>query len=401
MNIPFRKTLFWLHLIAGCMAGIIILVMSFTGVLLTYERQILAWSDRGQVRTDPAPNTPRKTVAEIVEALKRHGEAPVENMTLTLRSDPREPVEARAGRNEVLFVDSYTGKVSQASASSARGFFQKMTAWHRCLGMEGSGRTTAKAITGACNLAFLVLILSGAYLWLPRTWSVQTVRPIFWFRTGMSGKARDFNWHNVFGVWALVPLFFVVVTALPMSYGWANDLLYRMTGSEAPPPPAAKKGAPGRNGPNRRPQGAIPENLNQLWANAANQVPGWTSISASLGVPAGAPVSFSIDTGDGGQPQKRSTLVLDTSTGSVMRTETFAGATPGRRLRMWTRFVHTGEYYGVVGQTMAGIGSAAGVMLVWTGISLALRRLAAWYSRRKRHAVAVEEPVGAGARLEP
>jgi|GEM_PF-2469048 len=40
-----RKGLFWLHLIAGVAAGVVILVMSVTGVLLTYERQILAWED--------------------------------------------------------------------------------------------------------------------------------------------------------------------------------------------------------------------------------------------------------------------------------------------------------------------------------------------------------------------
>ena len=30
-----RKILFWLHLVAGCVAGAIVMVMSLTGVLLT------------------------------------------------------------------------------------------------------------------------------------------------------------------------------------------------------------------------------------------------------------------------------------------------------------------------------------------------------------------------------
>ena len=41
----FRKILFWTHLIAGCIAGAVVLTMSVTGVLLTYERQILAKAD--------------------------------------------------------------------------------------------------------------------------------------------------------------------------------------------------------------------------------------------------------------------------------------------------------------------------------------------------------------------
>ncbi len=41
-----RTTFFWLHLTAGVVAGIIVFVMSVTGVALTYERQLIKWSDR-------------------------------------------------------------------------------------------------------------------------------------------------------------------------------------------------------------------------------------------------------------------------------------------------------------------------------------------------------------------
>jgi hypothetical protein len=37
----------------------------------------------------------------------------------------------------------------------------------------------------------------------------------------------------------------------------------------------------------------------------------------------------------------------------------------------------------VIGQTIAGLASAGAVVLVWTGISLALRRFSAWRSRRR------------------
>lgn len=67
---------------------------------------------------------------------------------------------------------------------------------------------------------------------------------------------------------------------------------------------------------------------------------------------------------------------------------------------MWSRFVHTGEYYGVFGQTVAGVASAAGVMLVWTGISLVLRRFAARnVRRRKRRSLQEEEPASIGAHV--
>jgi uncharacterized iron-regulated membrane protein len=41
----FRKILFWCHLTAGVVAGLVILMMSATGVLLTYEKQMIEWAD--------------------------------------------------------------------------------------------------------------------------------------------------------------------------------------------------------------------------------------------------------------------------------------------------------------------------------------------------------------------
>ncbi len=41
-----RRIFFWMHLCAGVTAGLVILVMSVTGILLGYERQIMNWSVR-------------------------------------------------------------------------------------------------------------------------------------------------------------------------------------------------------------------------------------------------------------------------------------------------------------------------------------------------------------------
>ncbi len=42
----FRKTVFWLHLSAGVSAGVFILIMAATGVMLSFERQIVEFANR-------------------------------------------------------------------------------------------------------------------------------------------------------------------------------------------------------------------------------------------------------------------------------------------------------------------------------------------------------------------
>jgi hypothetical protein len=47
------------------------------------------------------------------------------------------------------------------------------------------------------------------------------------------------------------------------------------------------------------------------------------------------------------------------------------------------RFAHTGELGGLTGEAIAGLASAGGAFLVYTGVALALRRLATWRARRR------------------
>jgi len=95
-------------------------------------------------------------------------------------------------------------------------------------------------------------------------------------------------------------------------------------------------------------------------------------------------LTFNIDRGNGGQPQKRAQLVLDRATGDVVRWEPFSSYSRGRQLRSILRFAHTGEVLGIVGQTIAGAVSTGGAVLVLTGLGLALRRLFASLTKRAK-----------------
>jgi uncharacterized iron-regulated membrane protein len=128
------------------------------------------------------------------------------------------------------------------------------------------------------------------------------------------------------------------------------------------------------------------DGVDRLFARAQQQEPDWQTIALRLPPSPRAPLAFAIDRGNGGQPHLRSTLTL-TPAGEVVSYETFASQTPGRQARSVMRFAHTGEILGVGGQTIAGIATAGGAVLVYTGIALAVRRGRAFVSRRSRAAI--------------
>ncbi len=381
----FRKILFWCHLCAGVIAGIIILVMSVTGVLLTYEKQIMAWADtRNYQVIPPTPVTSRLPV-ETLLARARETQSGALPTTIALRAEASAPAAFGFNGGRMIYANPYTGEILGDGAPGVRNFFHLVTDWHRWLGTEGAGRTAGKAITGACNLAFLFIVTSGFYLWWPRSLTWVQVKNVLWFRRGLPGKARDFNWHNVIGFWSLLPLFLVVLSGVVISYPWAGNLVYRIVG-ENPPAQAARPPIP----PTGASAAISTEGLNQLWTRAEQQTTGWKSLTLRLPNNADAPFAFTIDHGTGGEPQKRATLTLDRKTGEVAKWEPFSSLTAGRQLRAFLRFTHTGEVGGVIGQTIAGIVSLGAVVLVWTGLALSWRRFRAWQGKRAKATVTTE-----------
>ncbi len=119
-------------------------------------------------------------------------------------------------------------------------------------------------------------------------------------------------------------------------------------------------------------------------------MPAWRTITTRLATSEKAPIVITVDEGYAGQPQKRRTLTFDRATAALAKDESFDRLSAGRRARSWLRFAHTGEFYGLTGQTVAGIASAGGAVLVFTGLSLALRRFVIVDSAQARPAAAVD-----------
>ncbi len=373
----FRTVLFWMHLACGTVAAVVILIMCVTGVALTYEKQMLEWADR-RAWTAPSPAgagqlSPETLLAQVAAA--QPGAAPI---GVTFRADPAAPVTVLLDGNRSLLVDPYTGAIIGEPVTGLRTFFRTMTTWHRYLALEGESRATGRALTGAGNLMFLFIVLSGMYLWLPRVWTWLQFKNVLWFRGGLAAKARDFNWHNVIGIWSAVPLAIVIAGAVPISYPWATNLVYTMVG-DTPPAPARPATGPSER---REPSTYVTAGVDASWLAAQTEIPAWRTMTTRLATSSSAPVVVTLDEGYGGQPQLRTTLTFDRASGRVAKRETFESLSAGRQLRSWLRFAHKGEIYGLTGQTFAGLATAGGAVLVYTGVALALRRLTAWLRRR-------------------
>lgn len=397
----FRKVVFWLHLVAGLISGISIGIMCLTGTALAFEKQVVAWSERdARQLADPAPDQARLTLDELTQRVRdANPDTPIASIAVS--SDPRATVAFSLGRDNTVFANPYTGELLRPASTTLQDFLNVLVEWHRFLALSGEQRSIGKVINGVCNLAFFALAVTGLYLWIPRNWSWRSVRAVAFFNGQLAGKARDFNWHNVIGLWSAPILIVLTLTAVPISFRWGTSVIYSLVG-ETPPAPGrpAASAAPAID-LLQQPNGAKPLTRESQFAAIEGEFPNWEQITLRLAAPnrarpapsaasasaAEAPAASTILQRAGPQPLNftvklpgtwprtaTTTAVMNPFTGELSSRETFADLTTGRQIRTWTRFLHTGEAVGWAGQLIAGLASLGGCFLVYTGFALAWRR---------------------------
>jgi len=382
----FRKILFWAHLCCGVTAGVIILVMSATGVLLTYEHQMTdAAARRNHVTV--APGTARLSADALAATAGSLAKSDA-RINLVFDAEPGAPVTASAGRETIALLNPYTGEAITDAAVGRRGFFSTVKGLHRWLG--GTANSKAASLIDIANLMFVFVIASGIYLWLPAVWRWRTVSGLMLFKSKyINARVRDFSWHHVFSFWALIPLFLIAVSGVVISYPWANKLVYAAFGEQAPQRGGGGQqgGGPPGGGAQREPRGSAPAaevmavvptaSLQQLLDAAIAQEGNWRRITLPAQL-RGDHADVQVEVKSTERRPPRRTLELSTADASVIKAppvQPAAAQSPGQRARTWMRFVHTGEQYGFIGQTIAGLASLAACLLVYTGLALAWRRL--------------------------
>ncbi|MDC4225279.1 MAG: PepSY-associated TM helix domain-containing protein [Candidatus Manganitrophus sp.] len=255
---------------------------------------------------------------------------------VAMGSEPTSSASVSFGREETIFVNPYTGDVL-GRGSKTHKLMHEVEDLHRWLG----SREVGKPITGLSNAAFLILVVTGFYLWWPRRWTGTTFKAVTRFNPRLQGKARDWNRHNVIGFWCAPVLLVITLTGLVMSYQWANNLLYTFTGNEPSSGPASRTFKADRASVRCRCRSGRAPN--------SRRPAGCRSGFASRQKPEG-PVIASIQEPAFWHPNPRSLLTFNPVTAEVMKWEPFSEYNLGRTLRTWVRPIHTGVAGGAAGQ---------------------------------------------------
>jgi uncharacterized iron-regulated membrane protein len=359
-----RKCIFWTHLVAGLLAGCIVLILCVTGALLAFERQILNWAERDARVAAPPAVAGRVAPAVLMAHAAELSASRVANIEWF--ADARMPARVYFDDRTVALLNPWTGELLGHGANSLRQFFRTSTNVHVNLALLSPG----KWVVDISNAAFVFLVFSGLWLWWPRQWRWKALRSSIALRLDVRGKARDWNWHNALGFWSMVPLLLLAASGVVLSFKpvdlWWRDFAGRhflaATRPAAAPATASTAGGelPGWDGV----MGAV-----------IRQYPGWRSMmlinSASN---AQGPVTLMVSRGDFGQRTLSSYVTVDQASHRIVKIRAWENEEAGNRARAIARLGHSGEIVGPWGQVLALGACLAGIVLVYTGFALSWRR---------------------------
>lgn len=222
-----RKINDWLHLWLGLISGIVIFIVSITGCLYAFQKEIKDASEPWRFVTEQniklAP--PSKLLAE---AKRQFPDKKPTGLTYGYRNEAAAVgfQSTANGKMEfsVVFMNPYTGKVIRKSTLGKDfDFFRFVMDGHRALWLPYS---IGRPIVGVSTIIFLFLILSGLVMWWPKKWKRNHLKQAFTIKFNAKFRRLNYDLHNVLGFYSFVLAGAIAVTGLVISFEWFSNGLY-------------------------------------------------------------------------------------------------------------------------------------------------------------------------------
>ena len=224
-----RKIIFELHKILGLTTGIVVFIVAITGCCWAFRDEIESlYDDYKKVSPQNKPIlTPTEAKMYAMEVFPNnhvHG-------TLFKKADDAIEVifyDPEPEFYQSVFLNPYTGEVIQVD-DHLSGFFAFILKGHMRLWLP---KEIGEQVVGASILIFMVIILSGIFLWIPKKRKNLKQRLRFNWKDSTRWKRKNFDLHTVIGFYICSLALILAFTGSVMSYNWMKYVLYKSLGGD-------------------------------------------------------------------------------------------------------------------------------------------------------------------------
>ena len=358
----YKNIWFKFHLILGLSAGFILLIVGFTGSMLSFEKEILNAINLDSYKVTVFDQGKLSTKELLEKFQEQKPQSKINGISISSFEDDSVSINvAGEGQNPrkgvTYYVNPYTAEI--LPELKGVGFFKTVENIHRRLLLDDLG----KQVVALSVISLLILMFSGIYIYFPR---IKKSFPQS-LKLNFQSKGRFFlaNLHSAIGMW-VIPFYLVAsLTGLYWSYEFVSNGLHSITGVEKPKKPQM--------------QGSQGEKISfddiSLAVDTFKNLVENKYSSATLRFPQkGSVYSFDYLAVDVPHERAKNKIEFDIKTNQVSKHEKYEDKTLTQKLMGSILPLHTGEYFGVVGQTLMFLASLMMPLFAITGLMLYVKR---------------------------
>lgn len=376
-----RTIKYWIgqiHLWLGLASGLVVLVVSITGCLFVFEKEIseITFKKTFFVEVQTTPTLPVSVLQQKAQAAMG-AQQPVNNITIfkaknrawefmTYKSnDTAITYFGAIERFRSVFINPYTGEVT-GFREYKTDFFSivKYIHWSLLLNTK-----YGQPIVGWGTLIFVVLLATGLVLWWPRKWNKANRKKSFAIKWKSGFKRLNYDLHNVLGFYSLLIALVIGLTGMMWAFTWFQSLVYVTATGTAEKPAFVSKNSDTT-------VTAVTDPLQVAYYTTLQQVPAAERINISPAYGKTGAVYLYAYAGKETY-YNYTALQYDQYTGKLLYRQEAASKNAGERLIDMNYDIHVGAIGGLPGKIIAFIVSLICASLPVTGFYV-------WWNKRRK-----------------
>lgn len=375
----FRKIIGQIHLWLGLITGLVVLIVSITGCLFVFQKEISDLIHQETFFVKPPSSTvtlPYSTLLKKAEQAlgKDH---PV-NFSTTYKDKEHawEFMTYKAGDPKALtyfgsidyyesvFINPYTGAVTGLH-DYKYDFFNIVKFIHWSLLLND---TYGQNIVGYSTLIFVFMLVTGMIMWWPKKWSKTNINKSFKVKWKAGFKRVVYDLHNVSGFYVMLITLVLALTGMVFAFKWFQTTVYVVASGSTTPPEVKQVKS--------KPAPAVLYPVDIAFNKAKVLLPASDRINVSPA--AGAEGVIYIYGIQGKETYYHAdALQFDQYSGKLLYRKNYEEQNAGEKLVGMNYDIHVGAILGLPGKIIAFIASLVAASLPVTGFMI-------WLNRKKK-----------------
>lgn len=354
MNKKFKDAIRQIHLWTGLATGLVVVIISITGCLYVFEKEIREFTQRDYNEV-PVQQLKPASLGTIVNSFDKN--VPKEKI-VSIRINNKQPnatVTVETKKHHVYFFNPYTGVLIKKTGED---WLQVVEDLHRTLLLGEVGRTIANWSV----VIFVLILITGLVLWFPN--QMRLLKQSLSIKWGASFKRVNYDLHNVLGFYASGILIVIALSGLYFTFKSVKSAASFMTGSKlskgitaSPDQPMAPKELPAR--------------YEQFYTRALTEFPGAESTAITVRKTGEIRVRMLYPNT---WARKLNTFFYDAKTGKLLNYKLYKNNTAADVVEAANYDLHTGQLFGMFGKFVAFFASLISASLPITGFIIWLKK---------------------------